>query len=98
MIPDGGVCGITVVVAGASVGVLAEQRIDAAVPLAVEEFELAFGRCLVGFDDLDQRFQMDAFVGAVAVRHEHMGIRRLILTGTLPLFTKRNGTLVMAQS
>src|SRR5213076_10128 len=50
-----------------SVRVFAEHRIDAAVPAPVEERELAFGRGLVGLDDVDQRRQENALVGAVAV-------------------------------
>src|ERR1051325_5809993 len=50
-----------------SVGEFAEHRIHAAVPRAIEQFELALGRRLVRFDNLQQRLQEDALVGAVAV-------------------------------
>src|SRR6185312_412825 len=50
-----------------SVRELAEHRVHAAAPGAVEQFQLAFGRGLARLDDLDQRFEVDALVGAVAV-------------------------------
>src|SRR6476660_797205 len=50
-----------------AVRVLAEHRVDAALPRPVEERELALGRRFVGLDDVDQRGQEDALVGAVAV-------------------------------
>src|SRR5580658_4516255 len=50
-----------------SVGELVEKGIDRAFPRAVEEFELAVGGGLSGVDELEQRFEVDGFVGAVAV-------------------------------
>src|SRR3546814_16433548 len=50
-----------------SVGELPEYRIDAAVPLPMEQLELALGRGLVGVGVFDQRGQEDAFVGDVAI-------------------------------
>jgi hypothetical protein len=44
-----------------------EHRIDAAVPLGAEKFELAVGRGLVGFGEFDQRLQEHGFIRAVAV-------------------------------
>jgi hypothetical protein len=44
-----------------------EHRIDAAVPLGAEKFELAVGRSLVGFGEFDQRLQEHGFIRAVAV-------------------------------
>src|SRR5690606_35717847 len=50
-----------------SVRELAEHRVHAAVPLAVEQRQLAFGRRLVGLGHADQRFQEDPLVDAVVV-------------------------------
>src|SRR6185312_9138087 len=66
-----------------SIGELAEHRIDAAVPGTVEQFELAFGRSLVGLHDLDHRFEEDAFVCAVAVE---AGAALEAVTGDLQCF------------
>src|SRR5690606_14692699 len=50
-----------------SVRELAEDRVHAALPRAMEQFELALGRGLPGFGDLDQRVEEARLVDAVGV-------------------------------